>query len=373
MITKNKSLILFQLLSIALLFSLFIFKINTIFLLLGLLITYLYIRKNRVKYYETKDTFIFTIVALVIAITIYYLIGLLSNYESNYASIFYKYISKTEVLINVSIIILSELIRPIIIKKIYRKNIKYNINIILFIIVYVLIDMNISVRTKAFSSIKQFYLLLGMVILPSISKNILLNFLTKNKKNKSSMTYRLMNDLYIYLLPIMPVMNLYYEAILLVIFPYIYYLFYSMFFVKQGIKEKQRRKTLYFKLSILVYVFVFLVITAIVSGLFKYKVLAIGSESMSGIIDKGDAIILHKVNPKKLKTGDIIIFEKNSTVYVHRIIEKYGDDNGIMFITKGDANRTKDMWVVYEKDIKGIYDFRIKYIGYPSVWLSGLF
>ena len=234
--------------------------------------------------------------------------------------------------------------------------------------------MKVSVRTQTFSSIKQFYLLLGMVILPSLSKNILLNYLTKNKKNKSSITYRSMNDLYIYLLPVVPVMNLYYEAILLVIFPYIYYLFYSLLFVKQGIKESQRRKSLYFRLSSLIYIALFLIVTAIVSGAFRYGVLAIGSESMTGTIDKGDAIIYHKnVDTKKLKQGQIIIFEKEGTVFVHRIVEAYSDDNGTMFITKGDANRVKDMWVVYEKDIKGIYDFRIKYIGYPSVWLRGFF
>ena len=370
---KNKSLILLQVVYIALLFCLFIFKINNIYLLLGLLVTYLYIRNNRVNYSENKDTFIFTIVSLVIAITIYYLIGLIGNYESNYASIFHNYISKLEVVINVLIILISELIRPIIIKKIYKKEKKININIILFVIIYVLIDMKVSVKTQSFSSIKQFYLLLGMVILPSLSKNILLNYLTKNKKNKSSLTYRLIYDLYIYIIPITPVFNLYYESILFIIFPYIYYLFYSMLFIKYSIKESQRRKTVYYKLSNLVYVIIFLIITAVVSGLFKYSMLSIGSESMTGTIDKGDAIILHKVDIKELKKGQIIIYEKEGALFVHRILEIYSDDKGTMFITKGDANKTKDMWVVYEKDIKGVYDFRIKYIGYPSVWLSGLF
>jgi len=368
----NRTIMFFQVIAVALLLASFVFKINNIFLLLGLLITYVYIRKYRKFYSENKDTLIFTTVFFISFLAIYYLLGLFGAFENNYASILNKYISKPEVLINVLIIILSELIRPIVIKKIYKKE-KININIILFIIIYILIDMKISVKTQSFSSIKQFYILLGMVILPSLSKNILLNYLTKNKKNKSSITYRLMNDLYIYLLPIVPVMNLYYEAILLVIFPYIYYLFYSMLFVKQGIKESQRRKSLYFRLSSLIYIVLFLIVTAVISGSFNYRVLAIGSESMTGTIDKGDAIVLHKVDTKKLKQGQIIIFEKEGTVYVHRIVEAYSDDNGTMFITKGDANRTKDMWVVYEKDIKGIYDFKIKYIGYPSVWLRGFF
>ena len=104
--------------------------------------------------------------------------------------------------------------------------------------------MKISVKTQSFSSIKQFYILLGMVILPSLSKNILLNYLTKNKKTESSITYRLINDLYIYLLPIIPVMNMYYESIIFIVFPYLYYTVYSMFFVKHSIKESQKIKSI---------------------------------------------------------------------------------------------------------------------------------
>ena len=233
--------------------------------------------------------------------------------------------------------------------------------------------MKISIRTQSFNSIKQFYLLLGMVILPSLSKNILLNYLIKNKKTKSSIAYRLINDLYIYLLPITPVINIYYESIIFIALPYLYYVFYSTFFIKQSIRETIKRKSISNKLVNIFHIIILLLVTTTVSGCFKYFILSIGSESMKGTIDKGDAIILHKINPKELKKGQIIAFEKDGSTIVHRIIEKFSDDKGVMFITKGDANRTKDMWVVYEEDIKGVLDLKIKYIGYPSVWLSELF
>ena len=372
MIKRDKSILLFQIIAIALLFALFFLKINNIFLLLGLISTYIFIRKYKKINKESKDTIVFTIVFLTISITLYYLLGLINSYESNYASIFYNYMKKSEIIINILIVLISELIRPIVLNKIYKKE-KININIILFIIIYILIDMKISVKTQSFSSIKQFYILLGMVILPSLSKNMLLNYLTKNKKTESSITYRLINDLYIYLLPIIPVMNMYYESIIFIVFPYLYYTVYSMFFVKHSIKESKKIKSISNRVLNLVYILIFLLITAVVSGCFKYSMLSIGSESMKGTIDKGDAIVLHKIDSKKLEKGQIIAFEKDGTIFVHRIVEKFSDDHGTMFITKGDANRTKDMWVVYEKDIKGVYDFKIKYIGYPSVWLSEIF
>ena len=370
---KNKSLVLYQIVAIALLFTSFIVKINNIWLLIGLLATYIYVRKYNKYNKENNNTIIFTTILLIIYISFYYLLGLISSYETNYAYILYKYINKIDVIKIILIVVISELIRSAIINKIYIKDKKLNINIILFVIIYVLIDMNISIRVQAFNSIKQFYLLLGMVIMPSISKNILLNFLTKNKKSKSSIIYRLINDLYIFLLPITPVINLYYESIILVVFPYLYYLIYCSFFVKLTIKESMKNKSIKNRLANVIYVAILLVIIAVVSGTFKCSILSIASESMTGTIDKGDVIVLHKVNKKELEEGKIIIFEKNGSLFVHRIIEMYTDDKGSMFITKGDANETKDMWVVYEDDIKGVYDFRIKYIGYPSVWLRELF
>ena len=373
MINRNKAIILFQVIAIALLFALYFFKINNIFLLIGLLFTYIFIRKYRKRKIESKDTLIFTIVFLVISLTFYYLIGLFNSYESNYASIFYNYVKKIDILISILIVIISELIRPIVLNKIKNSDNKYNISVNLLIIIYLLIDIKISARAQSFDSVKQFYLLVGMVILPSISKNVLLNYLTNNGKNKSCIAYRIIYDLYIFIIPILPVFNIYYESILFIILPYLYYVVYSMLFVKYGIRDSLKNKSIGNRVSNIVLLIIFIMITSIVSGVFNFFVLSIGSESMAGTIDKGDAIIFYKVNPKELKKDQIIAFEKDNAVFVHRIVELYRDDNGVMIITKGDANRTKDMWVVYEQDIKGLYAFKIKYIGYPSVWLSELF
>ena len=124
--------------------------------------------------------------------------------------------------------------------------------------------MKISIRTQSFNSIKQFYLLLGMVILPSLSKNILLNYLIKNKKTKSSIAYRLINDLYIYLLPITPVINIYYESIIFIALPYLYYVFYSTFFIKQSIRETIKRKSISNKLVNIFHIIILLLVTTTV-------------------------------------------------------------------------------------------------------------
>ena len=75
---RNGIILLLQILVIALLFTLYSFKLDNIFLLLGLIIIYSCIRKNSKQEKESKDTIIFTVVFLIISITLYSLLGIIS-------------------------------------------------------------------------------------------------------------------------------------------------------------------------------------------------------------------------------------------------------------------------------------------------------
>lgn len=63
-----------------------------------------------------------------------------------------------------------------------------------------------------------------------------------------------------------------------------------------------------------------------------------------------------RVIPKSeddIKVGDIITFEQDSNLIVHRVIEKGMDGEGVYFITKGDNNNISDGKVRF-KDVKYI-------------------
>ena len=117
-----------------------------------------------------------------------------------------------------------------------------------------------------------------------------------------------------------------------------------------------------------------LMLIALISGKFQYTIMGVGSDSMHPYIDRGDAVLLNSsVNKNKLKTGDVIAFENDNKVVIHRLFEIKEEKDKTYYITKGDANNTTDDIEVTYSDIVGVVKFRIKYLAYPTVYLNDLF
>ena len=108
-------------------------------------------------------------------------------------------------------------------------------------------------------------------------------------------------------------------------------------------------------LTILVFLLLIIIIFAKVntmfseSGyfqLFKYSVFNVASGSMEPTIKKGDVILIKKT--KDYEVDDIVTFYSDGDYITHRIVYK----KGVYYVTKGDANNTKDV-AISEKDIIG--------------------
>ena len=105
--------------------------------------------------------------------------------------------------------------------------------------------------------------------------------------------------------------------------------------------------------------------------MFRFSALAIGSPSMAKAINKGDMVIIDK-DAKDIKVKDVIAFEEQGRVIVHRVIS-IDDLNDIrLYQTKGDANPTKDGWKVNDNTLVGKVVLRIRWLGWPTVKLSEL-
>ena len=138
-------------------------------------------------------------------------------------------------------------------------------------------------------------------------------------------------------------------------------------------KEKQKLKKINRIVFTIPIATCLILLVILISGIFKYKLIAIASNSMSPVYRRGDAIIYEKINVKELKEGDILAFQKNNIVVTHRIVEIWKQNGKYYFTTKGDNNNSIDNGKVEERNVLGRVQTSFKYIGYPTVLVSEFF
>lgn len=98
----------------------------------------------------------------------------------------------------------------------------------------------------------------------------------------------------------------------------------------------------------------------------------VASGSMEPTIQTGAVVFTTKVNPKDIRTGEIVTFSEPTNpknIIVHRVIA-VNTKNNLAFKTKGDHNETADNWTVTPSEIKGKALFSIPYLGYVVSWLK---
>lgn len=143
-------------------------------------------------------------------------------------------------------------------------------------------------------------------------------------------------------------------------------------YTNEPIKHEFEEKTI--KLYDIPLAIIIIILIMLTSGVFKYQMLGIGSNSMQPKINKGDAVIIKKVKEEnEIKKGDIIAYKTNDKIIIHRLVEITTEDNEKRYITKGDANNAEDNVEIKLKNIKGKVIVKIPYISYPSVFISELF
>jgi len=216
-------------------------------------------------------------------------------------------------------------------------------------------------------------LVIGYVLFASISSNLLYNYIAKRYGVKPNIIYRLLTVLYVYIIPVSPDIYIFFLSFYRMVFPFlIYYLLESFYGEDEEIVEIKENKLVKIASSIL---FVLLVVyIGLISCLFRYGALVIGSGSMTGTINKGDVIIFSKdIDIDDVEKGDIIVFTKNDIKVVHRVIDKKQKNGEYRLYTKGDSNLQEDEGYVTEKELYGRVVNRIEDIGLPTIWLHEMF
>ena len=315
-------------------------------------------KSNKMK----KGIFKLIIIELIIYFILIYGIGLFKSFNKLPYSINIVNIINN-LLLPIFIIIFSELLRYIVI----NANKDKKKVIVIITILLTLLEIVIKLNNYTFDSLSNVFLFITSCVLPSTLKNIVMSYLTYHIGFKIPLVYRLITEMYMYIMPIHPNLENYLKSATEICLPYLVYL-YSSRKIKEYADGNEiiLAKSLHKQTDIVIYG-VILLIFVLVSGVLPIYMMGIGSGSMEPIIYKGDAVVLNKVTDKtKLEIDDIIAYDDGETIIVHRIVEI----NETGYITKGDNNATKDDGTILKENVKGKVLFRVPYLAYPSIWFS---
>lgn len=339
-----------------------------IFLGLVLAITILSLGHEKKRNLYEKDN----ILSILIYCFIYYIIIYLSGIIIGFLRTRYS-LTPLGILRNTVPIILTIVISEFLRYEMLSKTPKNKVLIVLTCLLFVTIDTKLVAYAYDLNTNLGIIKLCYMSVLPILSKNFLLTYLCYKFGYVPCIIYRLIMELPVYMIPIVPNINEYFKTIIELLLPaYILWRTYKEFGSKKG-KSDIRRSFIVQRVTTVI-LLIFLTITiALTSGVFKYYALAIGSDSMNPKIKKGDVVIVEKVsqdNIGSLKVGEVLVYKYNDIVVVHRIIKMEKINDNYYFRTKGDNNNTEDAWTIDQVSVIGKAVTMIPYAGIPTVWLS---
>lgn len=332
---------------------------------------------SRLVYKKKKDTSFFRVQAfriVVIVLLFFYilvsLMGLILGFgKTNFSLNPSKWIQG---LIPVLLItIMMEQTRYILIRNNIGDKKGYYILTILYILFYVALSENVF----ALKGFYRLFIFLCTKLMPITAKEMLSNYIVKNYGFLPTITYKMVMNLYIYFLPIMTELGDCLYSALGIIIPFtIYMVLNKNLKPDEDIRQKNKRiKGMNVNLITIPIIIFLIIIIILVSGIFKYQMIAIASNSMVPVYERGDAIIFEKVDGKNIEIGDIVVFKRNTIIVAHRVVKIKEESSKRYFYTKGDANNAVDVGYVEEKDMMGVVRRVVKYIGYPTVWINELF
>lgn len=367
---KAKVYLLEVILLIVLFFTLFVSNIyKTIYLAIFVfcysLIVSRIIKKRMVTPYHKKEVVILMGVFAFIYLVVFYLLGIYFGF--NRASVKFGLTAIGYFILPLGMLIYAtEKMREIFLG--YKDKI---VRILIFIIT-VLIDLIIYAEVYDIYKLDDFLMILGFIFFASVANNLLYNYISIRFGRKGIIIYRYVTVMYMYIIPVIPNVYIFFRSFLRIIYPYLIYLFIdnTYFQNRTDITYKSKKKEMIWTGCMMIGL---TLIIMLISCQFKYGILVIGSGSMTGSLDKGDATIFVRYDKQNIKKGDVIIFNKDKLQIVHRVVNIKDINGEVRYYTKGDANQEMDDFYLTDKDILGISKLRIRSIGYPSIWLKEIF
>lgn len=372
---KSKSIYIFELILLIFIImfkiffvdknSTYLLEINILFWLIFGVFVYLCYGFSRDNSFLKNSSIRIVVIIILLYFVINFLLGFVLGFTNNYIGNVLSILKK----VSLYIIMFSfmEITRYMILKKNISK-----LSIVLLTIEYIILNIIIGINGYNLSGYKQIFITVSSIILPMIANEFLYTYMTKNISFWPTLIYKILIELYIFVLPVLPTLGNYIISVLGLLVPFLTFLE-----IRKNIHYRDKyfeygKKTL--KKSVIGITFVFIIIiVSLTSGIFKYQLVAIVTNSMSPTYERGDAVIINKKEVNEIKVGDVLAFNMGYGIITHRVTKINVENNVYTFTTKGDYNKLTDEYIITNENVIGTVDYILKYAGYPTVFVSELF
>ena len=344
--------------------------IAAILLLPAAIISFLLIKKREALSINSKQVLLIISVIGLLYFSFYYVSALFfgftkTGYGINKLDILLEYIIPIAV-----IIVAVEVIRHVLCLQ------RSKIATALAYLIALCSEILICATIPAITNMATFMDVVGLTLFPGILYNLFFNYLTRRYGIWPIIIYKAFNVWAFYLIPYGSAISYTLLGFLNLILPIVMYLFIDTLYErkrKYALGNTSRFVRITSRILTVIVVIIMVGTMMLVSNHFKYGSLVIATESMTGELNKGDVIIFESYEGEKVKEGQVIVFEKNKSMIVHRIVEIEIINGTAYYYTKGDANEDRDAGFITSGNIVGTVNYKLPALGYPTLWIRSLF
>lgn len=233
-------------------------------------------------------------------------------------------------------------------------------------------DVIASSSIVSFENLNRFMDVVGLSLFPAITANLLYHYLAKRYGIIPNLVYRLLTTLYIYVIPYKSAVPDSLLAFVDLFIPLVIYIFIDSLYerkMRYALGKKNRFSTI---LSVVAVIFMTLTVM-LISNQFRFGAYVIATDSMTGELNRGDAAIYERYDGSAIEVGQVIVFDKNGSKVLHRVVDIKNEDGTLKYYTKGDLNEENDTGFITKSNVVGIVKLKVPYVGYPTIWLHNAF
>ncbi len=284
-------------------------------------------KKNYIRICNDVKHLNFFIIILCIYIVLNFYLGFIFGYSKNpyYNNIFELL---KNLVIQITTIFGVELTRKVLI----NRNKNNRAVLIITTLVLIMLEIDYKVIINLLENKELLFKYICSTIIPLIGTNLICTYLTKNKSYLYSLLYRILVKLPILLLPILPRLDWFMIGTKNILSLTIIYIIFKFFLVKEKKNVINQKNILKDKICYISTVTFSILIVCFMLGVFRYKPIALLSNSMNPILGRGDIIIYKKINNdeiSEIKNNSIIIYTLGEQYIAHRVIKIIKKDGKI--------------------------------------------